>query len=51
MISKLPFPVATVGLTGTLAAEGAENSWRVFSAMEFEVDGAKLTGSTTESET
>ena len=42
--SKVASPMSTAGLVGIWAAEGAENSRIIFSAMAFEVDGAGLTG-------
>ena len=37
--SKFTSPTSTLGPVATLAAEGTEKSWRVFSAMSLVIDG------------
>ena len=43
--SMFMFPTSTLGPVATLAAEGTEKSWRVFSAMSLVIDRAWEAGS------
>jgi hypothetical protein len=48
LILKFPFPVLIVGPAGSWSVEGAEYSWRLFSAIGVDVDGTEEAGSTSE---